>query len=198
VSGKKFVKYWIHGGFLTMNKGKMSKSLGNVFYLNTLKEQGFSPLDYRYFILTANYRSPLDFTLENLQNAKNSYQRIKNILKNLEDDGKENKKYLKEFENAINDDLNMPKALSVLWELVRDEKAEGKYQTIKKMDEVFGLHLLEKEELKIPKEIKEIAEERKKAKEKKDWKKADELREELKKKGWNIKDTKESYDLEKI
>jgi cysteinyl-tRNA synthetase len=98
----------------------------------------------------------------------------------------------------MNDDLNTPKALAVLWELVRDEKAEGKFQTIKKMDEVFGLKLFEKETLDIPKEINSLAEERLSAKKNKDFKKSDELREKLKSLGWNIKDNKGGYELEKI
>ncbi len=197
-SGEKFVNYWVHGGFLTMPEGKMSKSIGNVVYIKTLTEQGYKPLDYRYMCLTTQYRMPLTFSEDSLQSAKASLSRLKNICSNLEDDRKENKKYLSEFKKAIEDDLNMPKALAVLWELVRDEKAEGKFQTIKKMDEVFGLKLFEKETIVIPKEIKSIAEERLSAKKNKDFKKSDELREKLKSLGWNIKDSKEGYELEKL
>ena len=78
---EKFVNYWIHGGFLTMNEGKMSKSIGNVIYLKTLKEKGFSPLEYRYMCLTTHYRMPLNFSEESMQSAKASLQRLKNILK---------------------------------------------------------------------------------------------------------------------
>lgn len=147
-TGKRFVKYWMHGGMLTMGE-KMSKSLGNVFYLKDLKEKGFSPLDYRYFCLTKHYRLPLEFSWNNLDSAKNSLQRLKNKISEFSDDNKINKKYLKEFEDAIEDDLNMPKALQVLWKLVRDEKAVGKIQTIKKIDEVLGLDLLKKKKLKF-------------------------------------------------
>ena len=107
------------------------------------------------------------------------------------------KKYLKEFENAINDDLDMPKAIAVLWKLVRDKKAVGKLRTIKKMDEVFGLDLLKKEKIEIPEKIKKLAEERKKARKEKDWKKADKLREEIKKMGWKIEDVGSDYKLQK-
>lgn len=197
-TGKKFVKYWMHGGFLTMNEGKMSKSLGNVIYLKNLIEMGFKPLDYRYMCLTAQYRMPLSFNQETLVSAKNSYERLKNICSELKDDGKENKKYLKDFQKAVEDDFNMPKALAVLWELLRDKDADGKLQAVKKMDVALGLKLLEKEEIKIPSEIKKLAEERVKARENKDWKKSDELREEIKKKGWEIKDTKEGYTINRI
>jgi len=103
--------------------------------------------------LGAHYRSPLDFTLDNLKNAQNSYERIKNIISELKDDKKINKKYLQEFEKAIDDNLDMPKAISILWGLLRDGNAYGKLRTIKEMDKVFSLDLSKKENLKIPKEI---------------------------------------------
>ena len=186
-TGKKFVKYWLHGGMLTM-KEKMSKSLGNVFYLKDLEKKGFSPLDYRYLTLTTHYRKPLEFSLKNLEAAKNSYKRLKNLISSFEDDKKLHKKYLKEFEKAIEDDLNMPHALQVLWKLVRDEKASGKIQTIKKMDEVFGLDLLKVEKIKIPDDVKKLVKEREDARKKRDFKKADELRNKIKKKGFNVED----------
>ncbi|MEI7719269.1 MAG: cysteine--tRNA ligase [archaeon] len=197
-SGEKFVNYWVHGGFLTMPEGKMSKSIGNVVYIKTLTEKGYKPMDYRYMCLTTQYRMPLTFSEDSLQSAKASLSRLKNICLALIDDKKENKKYLSEFKKAIEDDLNMPKSLAVLWELVRDEKADGKFQTIKKMDEVFGLKLFEKENVEIPQEVKSLAEERLNAKKNKDFKKSDELREKLKSLGWNIKDSKEGYELEKL
>lgn len=186
-TGKKFARYWLHGGMLTM-KEKMSKSLGNVFYLKDLEKKGFSPLDYRYFCLTKQYRLPLEFSWVNLDSAKNSLQRLKNLISNFKDDKTINKNYLKEFENAIEDDLNMPRALQVLWKLVRDEKAQGKIKTIKKMDDVFGLDLLKVEKIKIPEEIKKLVEERENARKKKDFKKADELRDKIKKKGFIVED----------
>ena len=109
-----------------------------------------------------------------------------------------NKNYLKEFENAINNDLNIPKALQVLWKLVRDEKAEGKLKTIKKMDEVFGLDLLKKEKSQIPEEVKKFVKERGKARQEKDWKKADELRNEIKKLGFGVEDTEGGSVVRKI
>jgi len=196
VTGKKFVNYWVHGGMLTM-KEKMSKSLGNTFYLKELEKEGFSPMIFRYFTLTSHYRKPLNFSMNNLEAAKNSYDRLRNILSTLEDDKKTNKEYLKMFEGKINDDLNMPEALQVLWNLVRDEKAKGKFQTIKKMDEVFGLKLLEKEKFSIPSAIKKLAEEREKARKEKDWRKSDELRGKINKLGYFIEDKERGYVLKK-
>lgn len=193
-----FVKYWMHNGFLTFKGEKVSKSKGGLYTISELEEKGFSPLSYKYLCLNTIYRKPLDFSLEALENAQISLKRLKNIISSLEDDGKINEDYLNRFKEAINDDLNSPKALAVLWELVRDESAVGKIQTIKKIDEVFGLRLFEKENIKIPEEIKKIAEERLIAKKNKDWEKSDELRDKIKSLGWNIKDTKEGYELEKI
>lgn len=194
-TGKQFVKYWLHGGFLTMKEGKMSKSLGNVLYLKDLLEKNFLPLHYRYLCMTTHYRSPLLFSMENLESAKNSYERLKNIISEIKNDNKTNKKYLDEFEKAINDDLDMPKSLSILWNLIRDEKAEGKINTIKKMDRVFGLDLMKKEKIDIPSEVKKLAEEREKARQNKDWKKSDELRNKIKKLGYIVEDSEEGYKL---
>ena len=93
-SGKKFVNYWLHSGFLTMKEGKMSKSLGNILTLKELEEKGFNPLSFRYLCLTAHYRKPLEFSIENLESAKNSLERMKNIISKLKDDKKINRKYL--------------------------------------------------------------------------------------------------------
>jgi len=196
-TGKKFVNYWVHGGFLTMKEGKMAKSLGNVYVLNDLKKKGYSALDYRYLILTSHYRSSLFFSFENLENTKNSYERLKNIISELKDDKKINKKYIEEFEKAIDDDLNTPEALQVLWKLVRDEKAEGKINTIKKIDEVFGLDLLKKEKISVPIEIKKLVDERENARKNKDFKLADEIRNKINKLGYNISDTDEGPKLTK-
>ncbi|MEK6873639.1 MAG: cysteine--tRNA ligase [Nanoarchaeota archaeon] len=190
-SGKTFVKYWLHGGFLTMKEGKMSKSIGNVLNLKELKEKKVSPVDYRYMCLTTHYRSPLQFSLENLESSKNSYNRLKNIISEIKPDEKLNKKYLEEFEEAIDDDLNLPKALQILWNLVRDEKAQGKILTIKKMDEIFGLKILEKEHIKIPKNIQLLIDKRESARKSKNWKLADELRDKIIKLGYSISDTLE-------
>ncbi len=197
-TGKKFVNYWMHGAFLTFKGEKVSKSKGGLYTIAELEELGFKALAYRYLCLTAHYRKPLDFSLENLQNAQNAYNRLKNIIAEIKDDGKLNKEYLAEFEKAMNNDLDMPAALAVLWKLARDDKAKGKLKTIKKIDEVFGLDLLKKEKLKIPVKVKELVEKREKARKEKDWKKADELREKIKKLGFWVNDTDEGAKLIKL
>ncbi len=195
--GKKFANYWMHNGMVNIDKVKMSKSLGNFKTIRDLLKN-YNPEVIRYFVISNQYRKPIDFSNKTLENAKNAYDRLKNICSEFKDDKKENKKYLKEFEEAMDDDLNTPNALQVLWKLVRDGKASGKYKTIKKMDEVFGLNLLEKDKVKIPSEIKKLAEEREKARKEKDWNKADSLRDEIKKKGFVISDTDKGWEIKKI
>ncbi|MBI2046643.1 cysteine--tRNA ligase [Candidatus Pacearchaeota archaeon] len=197
-TGKKFVNYWLHGAFLTSKGEKVSKSKGGLYTISELERLEFKPFSYRYLCLTAHYRTQLEFSLEILKNAQNSYERLKNIIKELKDDGKVNESYLKRFEDAINDDLDMPKALAVLWELLRDEKAEGKIKTIEKMDRVFGLDLLKKEKIEIPAEVKRLVDERESARKSKDWKKADELREKIKQRGFYVDDTGEGAKIKRL
>jgi len=198
VTGKQFVKYWLHAGFLTMKEEKMSKSLGNVFYLKSLKEKNYDPLDFRYLTLTTHYREQLLFSLGNLNSAQNAYKRMRNICSELNDDKKENKTYLEKFTKALEDDLNLPNSLQVVWKLLRDDKANGKYRTIKKMDEVLGLKLLEKPKIQIPKTLTSLIEEREKARKEKNFNKADELREKIKELGYTIDDTNKGTQVKKI
>jgi len=197
--GKKpWVNYWMHGAFLTFGGEKMSKSKGKIETISELEEKKYDPLVYRYFVLTGHYKRQLSFTFKNLDHAKNSYTRLKNKIAEMTHDKKENKKYLKEFENAINNDLDMPGALKILWKLVRDEKAEGKIQTIAKMDEILGLDLLKKEKGKIPEDVKKLVLEREFFRKEKDWAKADELREKIKKLGYQVSDSAKGPKIEKL
>jgi len=195
--GKIFSNHWMHNGMVNVNGTKMSKSLGNFKTIRDILEE-YSGETIRYFVLSAHYRKPIDFSKKELEDSKASVDRLKNIISEIQDDGKINKKYLEEFEKAMDDDLNTPKALQVLWNILRDKKANGKIKTIEKIDEVFGLNLLKKEEIKIPKEIGKLLEQREKARAEKEWKKADELREKIKSLGFLIDDTKSGVKLKKI
>ena len=205
--GKKFVNYWVHNGMVNVNKVKMSKSLGN---FKTIRDilKNYSGEVIRYFVISNHYRKPVDFSNETLENTKNSYERLKKKILEIKNDKEENKKYLKEFENAMDDDLNTPKALQVLWKLIRDEKGKvsslskdneekGKIKTIEKIDSVFGLNLLKKEKIEIPKQIKKLIGEREKARKEKNWKKADALRDKIHKMGFKIDDTNEGVKISK-
>jgi cysteinyl-tRNA synthetase len=190
ISGKKpMVKYWLHTGFLKINKSKMSKSLGN---FKTIREilKIYSPEVIRYFIISNHYRKPLDFSEGALENAKNSYNRLKNLCGELSQNEKINNDYLKKFEKEMDDNFNTPNALQILWKLLRDEKAEGKLKTIEKMDKVLGLNLLKKEKVEVPADIKALANEREDLRKKKKWKEADEIRNKINKLGYILEDTK--------
>ena len=195
--GKKFVNYWVHNGMVNVDSVKMSKSLGNFKTIRDLFKE-YEPMVIRYFVLSTHYRKPVDFSKQSLEDAKNSYERLKNIIKELQDDKKKNSGYIEEFKKAMDDDINTPNALAVLWKLLRDKDAKGKIKAIEEMDRVFSLDLLKFEELKIPKEIKKIADERENFRREKNWKKSDELRDVLKERGWSVKDVKEGYELEKV
>lgn len=193
----KWVNYWMHGAFLELKEGKMSKSTGKIMRLSDLNEKGFSALDYRYFCLLTNYRKRLIFSIKNLEAAKSALSRLKNIISETLDDGKVNNKYLELFTEAVNDDLNIPEAIQVLWKLVRSDES-GIIGAVKKMDEVLSLDLLVKDEVEIPKEVQELINERNVARENKDWKKSDEIRDKIKKLGFNIKDSKGEVLITKI
>ncbi len=200
---KPWVKYWLHAGFLTTKGEKVSKSKGGLYTISDLEEEGYSALAFRYFVLNGHYRKQLDFSLKALKQAQDSYERLKNIIKELskkERKGKINKKYLEKFEKAINEDLNTPKALAILWEMLRNKKvnAGDKLKTLKQMDKVFGLDLLKQEKIEVPKKVEELVEEREKERNNKNWKKADKMREKIKKLGYYINDTKKGPEIRKI
>lgn len=200
-TGKKFVNFWVEGEHLLVKGQRMAKSLGNFYTLEDIEKKKFNPLSFRYLALSAHYRSKLNFTWEALQNAQHTYQRLKNIVGSIKKEKSPtaggNQKYLSEFAKATNDDLNMPQALAVLWKLIRDTKATGKYLTIKKMDQILSLDLFKKTKIALPATIKKLAKEREKARQNKNWPKADELRQKIESLGWIIEDTSRGPTLTK-
>ena len=199
VFGKKpWVKYWLHNAWLLFGGEKMSKSQGDMYTISVLEGIGYSAMDFRYLCLNSHYRKPLNFTMKNLDKAKETYKRIKNIIYEIKNDEKVNQKYLKDFEKAINNDLNTPNAVKVLWKILRDPKAEGKFRTIKKMDEVLGLRLFERDDVSIPGDIRKLIEEREKARKEKNWKIADALRDRVKDLGFFIDDTDDGPRVRKV
>ena len=196
-TGKKFVNYWMHGAFLTYHGEKISKSKGGLYTIFELQERGFQPLSFRYLCLTTHYRKPLEFSLEKLKFAENSIERLKKVISELKDYKKINKKYLAEFEKAISEDLNIPNALQTIWNLLRDENAEGKFQTVKKMDSVLGLDLFENFGFQSPEKIISLAKERQKFREEKNWKKSDEIRKKINELGYIIEDNESGFLLKK-
>ena len=210
-TGKIPARYWLHCEFLQVDGGKMSKSLGNVYTITDLEEIGVEPLAYKMFCFTAHYRTKLNFTFESIKSAQKSLQRLREgYLKHLESNNnivssnEKIKEYRFKFLKAINDDMNMPVAMSVLWDIIKEkEKSKIFAELILEFDQVLGLDLKkikkqEKNNLNIPKEIEELIEQREKARKEENWIVSDKIREEIKEKGYIIKDTKQGFELERI
>lgn len=194
---KKLSNFWVHNGMVNVDKVKMSKSLGNYKTIRDLLEN-FSGEVIRYFVISAHYHGPIDFSQSSLVDAKNSYTRLKKLVLAITNDEDENKEYLLKFTSAMNDDLATPRALSVLWELIRDTNAKGKYNTIKKIDSIFGLNLFAQEAVEIPQEIIKLYNEREDARKSKDWAKADEIRVKINASGYTISDSQKGSKIEKL
>ncbi len=206
-TGKIPARYWMHGEYLLINGGKMSKSLGNVYLVKDIKEKGYEPLAYRLFSYSCNYRNKLNFTWEGIESAQKSLERLRgsyrahlNGTDNLDEKDREKLANIEEnFHKAINDDLNMPLAMSYVWEAARFEKKSPEVaKMLAKFDTILGLDIDKQEEQKeIPQEISELLEQRKKARENKDWAKSDEIRDLISEKGYIVKDTKNGQEISK-
>ncbi len=190
INNKRFVNIWFHTRHLKVEGEKMSKSLKNFLTLKDIQEKGFDPLALRYLFLTAHYRTSFNFTEEGLKAAQKALKNLYNHFLLLKEEKGINKEYQEEFQKAINNDLDMPKALSIVWKLIKDEKAKDKKQTLINFDQVLGLKL-KNFKLEIPKEVKELIKKREKERKQKNWKEADQLRDEVEKMGFTIKDTEE-------
>jgi len=219
-TGKPFAKYWLHGAFLKFGDAKMSKSAGSFITLKDVVEQGYSPLEFRFLLLQTHYHKPMKFVWESLAQTKAGLARLYEFterLRGIENDGAfsaETKDMLanakKEFKTAINDDLNSPEALATLFNLVTkinkllDEQristkdAEHILSLINDFDEFLGLDLVKVRKEKIPDNVLALTKEREKSREEKDWQKADEIRDEIKKLGYSAEDTLSGQKIKKI
>jgi cysteinyl-tRNA synthetase len=202
--GHEWVNYWLHSEFLVIGEGeKMSKSLGNFITLQTLIDKGYDPAEYRYYLLGAHYKKQLTFTLEALDGAKSAMKKLATKIGELKESeapvGEPNSLLLNEFHEAINDDLNTPRALAVLWKVVDSEdlRPGEKLSLIDEFDRVLALGLSEIETDVIPKEVRELANQRDQARSDRDWKKADELRKMISEKGYEILDERDGYKIRK-
>ncbi len=204
--GKIPANFWMHVDFLQVNGGKMAKSLNNLYTLDDLSKKGYEPLVYRMFNFTSNYKTPINFTFEAMDSAKIALNRLRegylaHTQGNEEIEDKVIKEYETKFLESINDNLNMPVAMSVVWEVVKSpEKSKKLANLLLKFDEVLGFNLKDykNEKQEIPQEILELVEQRNQARENKDWAKSDELRDYIQSKGYEIKDTKEGTQIKLI
>lgn len=201
--GKPAVHYWLHGEFLLVDNGKMSKSLGNTYTVSDLKKNGLNPLAYRYMCLNANYRSKLNFTWDGMKAAQVSLDRLlegvlahKNAGEQVKVDVGLIAAYEKDFEEAINDDLNIPRALGVTWNVARNAtKSNALYNLLIKMDDILGLDFANAAEKPVTEapdlepEIEELVNQRQQARKDKNWKLADEIRGKLNEMGIQLEDT---------
>ena len=204
-SGKIPANYWMHVEFLQIDGGKMSKSLNNLYTITDLEEKGYEPLVYRLFNFTSNYRAQINFTFEAMDAAKVALNRLREgYLKHAE--GTEDvsdsviKEYEEKFLEAINDDLNMPVAMSVVWDVIKNPSKSKKLQNLLlKFDEVLGLDLknYKKQENILPEEIEKLVKERNEARTNKNWAESDRIRDILIEKGYSVKDSKEGTIVEK-
>ena len=214
---KKFVNYWVHNEHLLVDSHKMSKSLGNFYTLRDLLSKGYNPMAIRYLLLSANYRVQLNFTEESVKAADNAVHRLNDFmikLKEIKNNFKNNaiykliQKTKKNFEEAMDDDLNISIALSHIFEFVKEINTfmmqnkvgkDGVKKIIKFMNEVDKiLGVLEEKEEKLSSELKKLIDEREKARKEKNFAKADKIRNQLKEKGIILEDTKESVRWKRV
>ena len=205
VTGKKFVNYWIHGGLLSMKDGKMSKSLGNILTLTDL-EKAYDALTYRYLCFLTHYRKPLQFSFENLDAAKNAYERMKRkVLELKKEEHKGNdfsKNYDTKFLEVVNDDLNMPRAMDVVWKMIDDFDFDPRRKLVllEKFDSILGLGIdeIKEEKIDVPFGIQELIDKREKLRREKKFAEADIVRERLREKGYLLEDTEDGVEVRKV
>ena len=198
-TGKKFSRFFVEGEHLLVDGQKMSKSIGNFYTLRDIKQRGFDPLVFRYLVLTSHYRSKLNFTWESLTAAQNVLEKIKNRVIELKSPPSSHPPlssslrpliplrplFRREFQKAIFNDLDTPKALAVFW------KNFGRLSLgdILWADRIFGLNLSILKPLNPPDRIKKLVQGREKARKVKDWKTADSIRNKIQKSGWQVEDS---------
>jgi cysteinyl-tRNA synthetase len=193
-TGKQFVNYWMHNEWLLVDGKKMSKSLNNFYTLRDIIEKSIDPLAFRYLLLTVHYRTPINFTWDSLTASSVALERLNDHYRDLGPIiGDTSIPHLEEFMEAINDDLNTPQALAIVWKLVKDENIShaDKKATLNDFDLVLGLglaHLAEKIEEELPQEIIDLKEKRDLARTEKNWPLSDQLREEIENMGYVVLD----------
>lgn len=203
-TGKKpFVKYWVHHNFLSVEGQKMSKSLNNFFTLDDLEKKGYDPMAFRLLLLSAHYRSEMNFTWDNMEGAQVSWEKLTDKIRKLIKDKEteveptaealaKEQDFKKKFFTAIENDLHTPEAVALMWEVVAsDLLAQQKYRLLLSFDEILGLGLARIDllaEETLPENIQELANERVNARLTKNWQLADELRNQLEQFGYQVKD----------
>lgn len=207
LEGHPVVNMWMHGEFMLVDGGKMSKSLGNVYTVDDLMSRGYSPLAFRYFCMNTHYRNKLNFTFDGLNSAQTAYDRLRAAISSNVNADKASAEVKEKIEAcceriiaAVYDDLNFPLALGELWNMVKLPQCRDIYDAAEKLDCLFGLSLHEPPEKRdddIPEDVKAIAEERYAARQRKDWATSDALRDKLDKLGYTVLDSKTGYEIKR-
>lgn len=209
-TGQVFVNYWLHSAFMLVQGQKMSKSLGNVYRVYDLEKQGYDPVALRYLFMQTHYRQEMNFTFPALDAAQNVTQKLREIVAILNAEDTENEEasypYEDRFLEALNDDLNMPKAIAVMWEMVKSDVSEaGKLRMLLKFDEVLGFGLkdarlnsgrIRMEDLS--QDIQNLINEREMYRKEKRYVLADKLRQKLKQIGFDVLDNEDGVEIRKI
>jgi len=208
VTGHKWVNYWMHSEFLIVGKEKMSKSSGEIMTIAALEKHGYCAKDYRYLCLNTHYKTPISFTFEAMTSAKNTFETLKEKVLDFRKSDKEIvntgllDKYKAEFLEAINDDLNTPKALAIMWAVVKDKELNEreKYLMLLDFDRVLGMDLehLQHEDVIVPEEVMSVVRERERSRRNKDFKKSDQLRDVIKMMGFSVDDTPDGPRLKRV
>lgn len=191
-SGKKFVKYWVHHAFLSVEGQKMSKSIGNIFTVKDLIDKKYDAMALRYLFLQTHYRQEMNFTWDALEAAQTALNKLR---RHYQESSSVDENLPKEFSEAINDDLNFPKALAVVWENIGNLSKSS----LDKIDSVLGLQLSEyrEKEIEIPVEIQELVDKREALRKSGNYEEADKVRAEIESKGFILEDSKEGIRVKK-
>ena len=206
-TGKVPAAFWMHCEFLLINGGKMSKSLGNAYLVQDIIDKGYEALAYKMMCFTSHYRNKLNFTWEALESSQNSLNKLREgYQKHNEGNSQIEESVIEEYKNkfieAINDDLNMPVEMSVIWDVIKNpNKSKQLAELLLDFDKVLGVNIEKtttKKEVELPEEIKALIEQRKEARQNKDWALSDKIRDELKEKGYIVKDTKDGMTIERL
>ncbi|MFZ6845391.1 cysteine--tRNA ligase [Undibacterium sp. RuTC16W] len=199
--GTRLANYWMHGYFLQIDAGKMSKSSGDFLRLKILIDQKIDPLAYRFLCLSAHYRSQMNFSWDALEAAQTALSRLRDTYFALPEGGKADSSYVTRFHTEINQDLNLPKALVVMWEVLKSTLNDAdKKATLNQFDRVLGLDLAnwQPATLTIPDEIQALAERRRLSRLNKNWAESDALRAEIQGLGYEVEDTAGGMQIRKV
>jgi len=200
-TGKNFVKYWMHNEFLLVDGKKMSKSAGNFYTLRDLVDKNVNSIAFRMWLYSAHYRTLVNFSIEALQASETALKRLYNAYNALGGAYNEvSQVYKDRFMGYMEDDLDTPRALALVWEILKDDSLSNadKKSTLSDFDKVFGFSLDDQKEEEIPDEVLDLAQEREDARAEKDWSKSDELRDKIKSLGYEVKDTDQGHKISKI